>query len=269
MISWLKKQISSVSNENNLTPEITEPEYPQIDNSCLEDHDSEWNQYIQYFEGHSDLYTANPLPSHKELRMLIITDTHGRIYNTSIMSFIQNRCSVSDVILLLGDFSFRDLERLTMVLPYKKTFGILGDQDLKNIYHRFGIQTLGQTIIDVNGFLIAGVDGSIKYKEDKNYCLLTHTESIEITKQMKPAHILISHDQPYFSELQLHPHQKGLVGLSTYIYKNHVPLNIHGHLHNQNKYFLPNDCLCLGLVLAAFVQIVDGVPMITHFQSAF
>ena len=74
----------------------------------------------------------------------------------------------------------------------------------------------------------------------------THEESIELSEQMESADILISHDKAYIFDRHDNVHD-GLKGITNYIYKNHIPLHIHGHLHEEFEEILKNGTksICL------------------------
>lgn len=47
----------------------------------------------------------------------------------------------------------------------------------------------------------------------------------------------------------------GLKGITQYIYKNHIPLHIHGHLHEENEEILKNGTKSIGVYKVKVLEI--------------
>ena len=72
----------------------------------------------------------------------------------------------------------------------------------------------------------------------ENELLSITSKSIkQIANDMEAADILVSHDKP-FTEKQYGDAHDGLKGITQYIYKNNIPLHIHGHLHEESEEIL-------------------------------
>lgn len=84
--------------------------------------------------------------------------------------------------------------------------------------------------------------------------MLSQEESIELAKNMKSADILVSHDKAYIYDRHDNVHD-GLKGITDYIYKNHIPLHIHGHLHEEYEEILKNGTKSICLYQIKLIEI--------------
>ena len=176
--------------------------------------------------------TANKIQRYN-LKLLFIADTHNCLKDgNEILKYIQEQKDY-DYCILLGDHSASDIEEILKVIPLNKICGILGNHDSWNKYDIYGITNISGKVIDIKGIRIAGISGGHKYKNSNEYVLYTHEESIQIANNIEKADILITHDKPFIQDNHNSAHD-GLKGITEYIYKNHIALHIHGHLH-ENK----------------------------------
>ncbi len=188
------------------------------------------------------------------LRILFITDTHNCLtYDKESLDYIK-RIKEYDCCILLGDHSANDLYEITKIIPKEKLYGVLGNHDSWEKYQEYSITDINGKVINIKGIRIAGISGSFKYKNSDNYALYTHEESIEIANNLEEADILISHDKPFTEDHQDMAHD-GLKGITEYLYKNHIPLHIHGHLHEEYEEVLKNGTKSLCLYKTKLLQI--------------
>lgn len=177
------------------------------------------------------------------VRLLIITDTHNCLYyDKESVEKIKN--AQYDVCLILGDISNSDIIEILKFVPYDKIYGLLGNHDELDRFEESKIRSLNGKVITINGVRIAGLQGSHRYKTG-DYGMYTHEESIQIADEMPPADILVSHDRPFIKDNNDNVHD-GLKGVTYYCYKNHVKLEIHGHLHEETEEILKNGTKVLG-----------------------
>lgn len=180
------------------------------------------------------------------IKILFVTDTHDCLsYEEDTLNFIKNTNGY-DYCILLGDHSATDLQLITQIIPKEKLCGVLGNHDSWDKYKEYDINNIDGKVIDIKGVRIAGISGSYKYKNSSEYALYTHEESIDIANKMETADILVSHDKPYTKKQYGDAHD-GLKGVTEYIYKNHIPIHIHGHLHVESEDILKNGTktICL------------------------
>ena len=189
-----------------------------------------------------------PLPINFNLRMLVITDTHGCLEKNDIP--YNHR---ADVCLLLGDLSMQDIAIIKEQVIGIPIYGVLGNHDGFELYDRCGIENIHGKVIEVNGVRIAGMGGSLRYK-DSPMPLYTDEESVEIAEGMEAADILISHDSPKYLHSDQDFAHSGLQGITRYCEKYNVPLNIHGHHHDPKKCVLANGTRS---ICCYKVQIID------------
>lgn len=180
------------------------------------------------------------------VKILFITDTHDCLtYEKDTLEFIK-RIKDYDACILLGDHSAKDLEEILKIVPNNKIYGVLGNHDSWDKYEVHNINNINGKVVHIKGMQIAGIGGSYKYKTTNQYSMYSHEESITIADSMEEADILISHDKPFTTKQYGDAHD-GLKGITKYIYKNHIPIHIHGHLHQENEEILKNGTtsICL------------------------
>lgn len=189
---------------------------------------------------------CKPMPTFG-LKILFITDTHNCLaYTDKHLNYLKSiKSSEYDLCLILGDLSALDIDEIKRIVPDEKLYGVVGNHDSINFLEENNVKNLNGKVITCNGVKIAGIMGSNRYK-DKDYGMQTHEESIELSNQMENADILISHDRAYVYDRNDNVHD-GLKGITNYIYKNHIPLHIHGHLHEEFEETLKNGTksICL------------------------
>lgn len=206
------------------------------------------NKYLEQY-GNCKLY------QNFNLRILFITDTHNCLaYTDKYVNYLKSiSTSEYDICLLLGDFSGLDLDEIKNIVPNEKLFGIVGNHDSIDLLEKNGIRNINGKVITCKGVKIAAIMGSNKYKEG-NYGMQTQEESLELAECMEEADILISHDRAYVYDRNDNVHD-GLKGITYYIYKNHIPIHIHGHLHEEMEEILKNGTKSIGLYQIKLLEI--------------
>ena len=175
------------------------------------------------------------------LKLLIITDTHNSLMKKHFENIDYQNI---DCCLLLGDISYDDLTIIKQLIS-KPIYGVLGNHDCWSLYEDNQIEDIHGKVIEINGVKIAGLQGSLKYK-DVNAPLYTDKESKRIAREIPKADILISHDSPKYLYGKDNYAHSGLQGITDYLVKNKVPLNIHGHHHKSSVERLRNGTVCKG-----------------------
>jgi Icc-related predicted phosphoesterase len=193
------------------------------------------------------------IPINFNLRALVISDGHGCLDAAEIPP------NPVDVCLLLGDFLIRDIEVIKRCVVGVPIYGVLGNHDGFELYNMCGIENIHEKIVDVNGVRIAGIQGSLRYKNSE-FPFYTDEESVDIAEQMEAADILISHDGPKYLHGSNDWAHSGLQGVTHYCQKHNVPLNIHGHFHDNMSSVLENGTLSMCCYGATILTISpDGV----------
>lgn len=178
-------------------------------------------------------------PFNKKISIYFIADSHNYIaYNEERWKELEeaNRC---DCCVLLGDHSAEDIDTILRIVKDVPIYGVLGNHDDWERYKNRNVINIDGKVIDINGVKIGGLSGSFKYKNSPYSPLYTHEESINIIDNMGPCDIFVSHDKPYFEESNDVVHN-GLKGITKYIYKGHIPLHFHGHIHVNTETYLKN-----------------------------
>lgn len=194
-------------------------------------------------------FTKDILPS--KIRMLIITDTHG--YLPPDIARLKDM--QYDACFLLGDIYQSDLDRLRSLLDLDKTYGIIGNHNYLNFLRDNGIRDIHGQAITVNDITFAGWGGSIKYKAPIELGFdgeFNGISSIDFARTLPKADVLLSHDSPLLDNRAL-PHS-GIRGISWYLEQNHVPLNIHGHLHQNRIDKISDETTSIGVFRIAVID---------------
>lgn len=176
----------------------------------------------------------------KRLKVITIADTHGALQETDFRAFMDDH-SDYDICVLLGDHSASDIKLVLSCVDRDSLYGLLGNHDGFNYLSYYNIQNLSSGIIEVNGVRIFGIGGSFRYKQDNNFPSYSQQECIEFLSKKGRADILFSHDCPLGTSDRGDAAHRGLFGITYYLYKEHVPVNIHGHLHMSYIKMLRNE----------------------------
>lgn len=168
-----------------------------------------------------------------DISLLVITDTHGFLTDESFSSINND----FDLCCVLGDISDNDYKLILKYIPKEKIVALLGNHDRFSLLDEYGIKNINGDIIEINGIKIGGIQGSYKYKNE-SFPSFTHEESIDFLNRVDPVDILLSHDKPFIGSVS--NSHNGLKGITNYLYKNKVPYNIHGHIHENKNYELKN-----------------------------
>ena len=201
------------------------------------------------------------------VKLLIITDTHGYL---AIKPELQERLkSITnyDLCCTLGDVTYSDYEEILKYVSKDKIVGLLGNHDGLEVLKHYSINDLNGRVVDVNGLKIGGIQGSFRYKNGE-YPSFTHSESIDFLNKMEKVDILLSHSGPFWNYNDDVVHN-GLKGITNYLYKNKVPLNIHGHLHKNSLKMLKNGTKVQCVYGVELLEIKDGEIKEFFNESSF
>lgn len=189
---------------------------------------------------------CNPIQNYG-LSILFITDTHNCLaYTDKYLNYLKSiKPEEYDLCLILGDLSGLDIDEIKRIVPAEKLFGIVGNHDSINFLEENNVTNINGKVITCKGVKIAGIMGSNRYKVG-DYGMQTQEECMALVENMENADILISHDKAYIWDREDNVHD-GLKGITEYLYKNHIPLHIHGHLHYEFEEILKNGTKSIGL----------------------
>lgn len=169
------------------------------------------------------------MPNIFGLDVLVIADTHGRFDEEALKEQLK---TPPPAVFLLGDIEYPNLERIVELCTGLPIFGVLGNHDDKTFFNDLPqVEHLNGRMVTFHGIRIAGLSGSVRYKESANRCMITQEESKRLLMDVPDCDILITHDKPCFGVPQDYDAHGGLVGIAEYI-KNHSPkFVLHGHMH--------------------------------------
>ncbi len=193
---------------------------------------------------------VNKHGNYNNINILVIADCHH--LKEEEIAKVKNL--QYDVCLLLGDINGNYLDMILKYVPIGKIYAILGNHDEYGLLESRNIINIHSKIINVNGVRILGFEGSSRYKVG-TIPMYSQEESVRILKKCGKADILASHDSPY--ELYSKANDKahcGLRGITKYLKKNKVYLNIHGHHHINTDLKLSNGTNVIGVYRCAMIQ---------------
>lgn len=196
------------------------------------------------------IFNSNKKKNYNSINILVIADCHHlkeeEIEKVKGLQY--------DVCLLLGDINGNYLDMILRYVPLEKIYGILGNHDEYGLLESRNIKNIHTKIIDINRVKILGFEGSSRYKTG-NIPMYSQEESIKILKNCEKADILASHDSAYelYSKSNDRAHC-GLKGITKYLKKNKVYLNLHGHHHINTKLKLKNETNIIGVYRCAIIQ---------------
>lgn len=162
------------------------------------------------------------------IRILAISDLH--FWDKEELNHILDY--EFDVCVLLGDIPYNAIVEIVNIVKDKPIFGLPGNHDAWNIFEEFPVVDLHEKTEDFHTYCFAGFGGSLRYKKGP-YAMVTQEECLKSLKKLPKGDILLTHDSMYrlFGKDGAH---EGLKGITRYILKNHIRLNIHGHHHQMS-----------------------------------
>lgn len=161
--------------------------------------------------------------------LLLIADTHGTLDEEKFKVFIEGK--KYDICIMLGDHYNRDIDIILRYVDKKKIYGIKGNHDYDYLSD-YNISNINGRVIEINGVKILGMEGSFKYKP-VSFPSFTQEESFYFFDNKPSVDILVSHDKKFDYEKLKDPAHQGLIGITNYIFKNIIPVHIHGHIHES------------------------------------
>ena len=193
-------------------------------------------------------------PLNKHINILVITDIHGELkYKDSLKDALDIPETNYDLCAILGDLTSSDYEEILKHIKREKIVCLLGNHDSFDLIDKYNLKNINGKIIEINGLKIAGIEGSYRYK-DETFPSFNHEESITFLNKLEKADILLSHDGPFIINNKREVHD-GLKGITYYLYKNEVAVNIHGHNHIQKDYFLKNGTRVIETYLIDLIKL--------------
>lgn len=104
----------------------------------------------------------------------------------------------------------------------------------------YDIQNINGKVIQINGINLLGMQGNFKYKQ-VDFPSFTQDESIHFFEYKPSVDILLTHDKRFDPDkVNRDPAHQGLIGITNYIYKNKIPIHIHGHIHEDFEKMMLN-----------------------------
>lgn len=176
-----------------------------------------------------------------KLNFLVISDIHHPLKRLPTKEELKK----IDVCLILGDVPKDIILQFQNILSCE-IYGVLGNHDTYDTFKETKVIDLNGKTVNIKGLKIGGIEGSCKYKANSPYVMHTHTESVNISKELdKDINILISHESPY-CKYTYAANKCGLLGVSSVILKNKPFMALHGHHHVNDQYQIDKtECFCL------------------------
>lgn len=168
-------------------------------------------------------------------KYLIIADTHGHLaYSDSlqILPVIEANADC-DACFFLGDHDSRDLKRILSIIPPEKCYGIPGNHDNWDVYRDTGITDIHGKCIELDGVTIAGLGGSIRYKNHPTRAMLSQEEAAGVLSGLPDEHIdlLFTHSPAYSFDPEADPAHEGFRAIDAFVREKQIPYHLFGHIH--------------------------------------
>lgn len=192
-----------------------------------------------------------------KLDVITVADTHGNLLLETLEGIDTGKRP--DVIFMLGDLSYWDLDLVLSYFKDTKVYSVLGNHDsvklLDEVKETYPELNDAEYPFMIKGFSCAGLSGAVKYKDDPYYCLITQKESAERLNPLGYVDILLTHDKPMFEEPEdfdekiSHNAHSGLYGIGKYIKEKQPKYVLHGHIHipSVNTYGNTTIRCCYGV----------------------
>ncbi len=193
----------------------------------------------------------------KSIKLLLISDTHEYLaYKPEWQEKLFDSNNY-DLCCILGDMSQNDIDIVLEHVPKEKIVGILGNHDDFDFLKKHDIQDINGKTVDINGIRIGGIQGAIRCYGKYDYPCFSHSDSIKFMNNMEKVDVLVSHSGPFY-DYNDEPIHNGLKGITNYLYKNKIPINIHGHIHKNRLKMLKNGTKVQCVYGVMLMEIKDG-----------
>ena len=149
-----------------------------------------------------------------------------------------------DVCVLCGDIPVEAIRQIKNIVGDRPLLGVPGNHDEWNTVELGGAENINGILFNYHNISFLGFGGSVRYKCG-DYPMFSQKEALRQLISMPKADILISHKGMYklFGKDKAHC---GFLGITWYMLKNRVKLNICGHHHMMKiKRRLGIDTLCV------------------------
>lgn len=175
------------------------------------------------------------------MKLAVIADTHGAL--RPLFEQHKDKIAEANLVCILGDM-YRSEVQLLYDFVKVPIIAIHGNHDVEDTYSEMDIYMLHQSSVMLsNGLVVAGFEGSSKYKPSQIYGF-TQGESIEECIKIPICDILVCHDGPlgYCGDIHDVAHC-GLKGITDYINRVQPKILFYGHHHKNRNYKIGNtDC---------------------------
>ena len=210
------------------------------------------NKYLNQEQVLYKIYGESNKNLNNKLKLIIITDTHNMLKSDDLINII-NEHPDYDACFLLGDHSARDVEIVLDYIDKSKIYALLGNHDY-NYIQEFNLFNLNGQVININDVMIAGIEGSFKYKPS-DFPSYTQEDSVKFLNSLPRCDILFSHDGPFRNSSSASPAHQGLFGITYYLFKNNVKYNVHGHLHEPYEKILLNGTKEISMYMVNYIEL--------------
>ncbi|TYS60548.1 hypothetical protein FZD47_20260 [Bacillus infantis] len=159
-----------------------------------------------------------------------------------VLAFSDTRTTLElpDVVFLLGDIPSKMVSKITRKYDCHKV-GILGNHCHPQNFEGYDVHNLHQKVISVNGYRIAGFEGTPRYKENtKGQHTEEEAQSFLDTLTEQQIDIFLAHSNPAYGDLPLDDAHRGFHSFNSMILNNAVKYFFHGHLHNPFQRIMNN-----------------------------
>ena len=186
------------------------------------------------------------------LNVMAVADTHGHLQKEDVTGKWKDDI---DVVFMLGDIFPNDIKIILDATPeIVPIYAVTGNHDSKNLLDAYDrLNHISGKRIEQDNYSVTGLSGSIRYKPDSYFSLISNEESEKILSDVGHADILMAHDMPCFSAPKTITAYSGLTGIGKYIIEKKPEIVLNGHTHEP----------CIKRYRNTIIRCIYGVEVFT------
>lgn len=146
-----------------------------------------------------------------------------------------------NVVVLLGDIGFRDVDRINAAYSCPK-IGVLGNHDGPDYFDDTEIIDLHGKKITINGISFGGFGGARRYS-DKPFGQYEEEEAEQALERLGRVDLFLAHDGPAKQNEPTDRAHRGFDAFTAYVKTYKPTYFLHGHMHEDKQYTLGNTLI--------------------------
>ncbi len=146
-----------------------------------------------------------------------------------------------NVVVLLGDIGFRDVDRINAAYSCPK-IGVFGNHDGPDYFDDTEIINLHSKKITIEGITFGGFGGARRYS-DKPFGQYEEEEAEQALERLDRVDVFLAHDGPANQSEPTDRAHRGFGAFASYIKTYKPSYFLHGHMHEDKQYTLGNTLI--------------------------